>query len=69
MSIGESAVDFNKRNNDIPWFSTVDDYHFIDSYEKDKNYANKEYSNEDFEILFTQVSFLKAKYRNQWQIT
>lgn len=65
MSIGESDADFKKQNNDIPWFSTVDDYNFIDCYEKDKNYENKEYSNEDFEILFTQVSFLKAKYRYQ----
>ena len=81
MSSHERVADIQKENNDIPWFTSVDDYHFIDNYKKVKNNSQKtkinysqkkdvkhsqnEYSNDEFEILFNHVSFLKAKYRDQ----
>ena len=73
MSCHEKAADIQKENRDIPWFSSVDDYYFIDNYKKDKsrkecsnrNQSQKEYINDDIEMLFSAVSYLKAKYRNQ----
>ena len=75
MSCLEKAADIQKENRDrdIPWFSSVDDYYFIDNYKKDKprkecsnrNQSQKDYMNDDIEMLFTAVSYLKAKYRDQ----